>query len=106
MPLFINYKVKMFNGNSGKKHRLDTNVFILFKKEEEHLYFIIQIEAFSWLGFVAGFFFFFFSSASGKLFYLDLLSEQGRELCNNKCSIAWLYFAAEMGSVVSLKCQE
>lgn len=43
----------------GKKHRLDTNVFILFKKEEEHLYFIIQIEAFSWLGFVAGFFFFF-----------------------------------------------
>lgn len=49
----------MFNGNSGKKHRLDTNVFILFKKEEEHLYFIIQIEAFSWLGFVAGFFFFF-----------------------------------------------
>lgn len=35
---------------------------------------------------------FFFSSASGKLFYLDLLSEQGRELCHNKCSIDWLYF--------------
>lgn len=34
--------------------------------------------------------FFFFSSASGKLFYLELLSEQGMELCNNKCTKDWL----------------
>lgn len=37
-----------------------------------------------------GCFFFFFSRASGKLFYLELLSEQGMELCNNKCTKDWL----------------
>lgn len=47
MPLFINYKVKMFNRNAGMEHRLDTNVFIFFKTEKEHLYFLKQIEAFS-----------------------------------------------------------
>lgn len=50
------------------------NVFILFKEEEEHLYFVTQIESFSCLDFVAGF----FSVASGKLFYLDVLSEKVR----------------------------
>lgn len=57
-----------------KEHRLDRNVFLLFKEEEEHLYFVTQIEAFSCLHFVARF----FSIASGKLFYLDVLSEKVR----------------------------
>lgn len=41
-----------------KKNRLDINVLILFKKEEDLLYFLIQIESFSWLGFAAVLFFF------------------------------------------------
>lgn len=100
MPLFINYKVKMFNRNNNKTKQNKTSIgwtqisSFFLKKEKEHIYFLIQIETFSWFGFGLGFI---FSSASGKLFYLDLLSDQGRELCNNKCSIDWLYFYSKDG---------
>lgn len=58
------------------------------RKEKEHLYFPKQIESFSWLVLSRVVF---FSNASGKLFYLDLLSEQRTELCNNICIRDWLH---------------
>lgn len=42
MSLFIKYRVKIFNRNAGMKHRLDTNVFILFKKREREGTFIFS----------------------------------------------------------------
>lgn len=90
MSLFIKCRVKMFNRSAGTKHRLDTNVFILLKKKKREGTFIFSETnriIFMTCSFQGGF----FSNASGKLFYLDLLSEQRTELCNNICIRDWLH---------------